>query len=365
MYNIKTIANNKPIIYNIVMKEGSCFQFSAAIIGAGAVGEYHINAQRRLGSRVLIYEPNLETSNRIKGKFPDVVATPSLYEAIERADVVHVCTPDSLHKEGALASIEGRKPVIIEKPLTRKLHESVEIYNASNASSVPVLVGTSFRATPTFYNIYRSIRQGEVGDLLSLETTYLHDMDKVNAGANWRKGLPDDMYFLYGGGSHAVDLNMWLADQEAKQVQATAAKRKGRSFTGYDDIAASIQYKNGLNGRVWLSGAASLPVHGSDINVYGTNGTYRANNKDPFVKKFIEGKNGWESLKIGLEYTIDIMSKVFNSFVRGERANFDPLPDIGDGLKVMILLDTIEKAVNSGKTERVPSLQEITNSLGK
>lgn len=335
--------------------------FTAAIIGAGAVSDYHINAQRRLGSKVIIYEPNNETKRNVLGKYRDVSAAGTLEEAVDRADVVHICTPDSLHVEGALASIEGNKPVIVEKPLTRNLEQSITIYRASKSRNVSVLVGTHFRATPAFGKINEEIRSGNLGDLLSIETTYLHDMDKVNAGAKWRKGSIDDMYFLYGGGSHAVDLNYWLASQQVDEVQATAAKRKNRSFLGYDDIIAAIKYKDGLIGRVWLSGAVSLPMHGADVNVYGAEGTLKANNKSERVDSFKEGSSGWESLKSRLAYTVDIMSSIFNSYIRGERKNFDPLPNIEDGLKVMILLNTIERAILSGKYEKVPSISEVVN----
>ena len=333
--------------------------FKASIIGAGAVGEYHINAQEQLGSEVVIFEPNNERAEAASRRHGGLVLARTLEEAIELADVVHICTPHRYHAEGALASIALGKPTIIEKPLTIKLDESIDIYKAATGSEVPVIVGTSFRLTPPFLRIKEGLQKGDIGELISLETTYLHDMSRVQVGNDWRRS-PDRGSFLYGGGSHAVDLNMWLAGQPVTEVQARIGGKKVRSsYPGDEDFDLSIGYSDGTTGRVWLSAAAPLPAHGADVKVYGTEGAYRAHNKNPNLGSYHDGDSGWTTEPVGLRHTINDMSAIFNAYIRGERLDFEPLPGVEEGLKVMVTLQTLEQAAESGYTERVPTLDEV------
>lgn len=344
------------------MVEARAERFTAAIVGAGAVGEYHINAQEKLGTEVVIFEPNRDRADQVAQKHPGIVVANTLEEAIDRADVVHICTPHKYHAEGAIASIEKHKPTIIEKPLTIKLSESVDIYRAAKDSDTPVIVGTSFRLTPSFMEIYNGLHTGKIGELISLETTYLHNMGKVTVGGDWRKS-PDRGSFLFGGGSHAVDLNMWLANQPATEVQARVGGKKVRAeYPGEEDFDLSIGYEDGTTGRVWVSAAAELPIHGADVKVYGTKGAYRAHNKYPKVEEYVEGTGEWQSREVNLVHTIDSMSEIFNAYIRGERDNFDPLPGIEDGLKVMIVLHMLEVASQSKRTEQVPTLEEVVSN---
>lgn len=345
------------LYYITTMSEVSSGEFTASIIGAGRVGEYHISAQERLGSDIVIYEPDAERAHGVVREHGgEITVARTLEEAVELADVVHVCTPHNLHAEGAMESIRQGKPAIVEKPLTIKLDEAVDVYRAARLADVPVMVGTSFRLTPPFMEVYKGLRAGKIGELISLETTYLHDMGRVTDGLGWRQS-PDRGSFLYGGGSHAVDLNMWLADQPVTEVQARVSTKEVRpQYPGEEDFDLALGYEDGTTGRVWLSAAAPLPQHGADVKVYGSDGAYRAHNKNPVLDTYIDGEPDWRSEHIGLSYTIDDMSALFNAYVRGERQDFSPMPDIEDGLRVMMVLRALDEASRSGSVEKVPGL---------
>jgi predicted dehydrogenase len=349
----------------VMAMEDSQENFTAAIIGAGAVSEYHINGQLRAGSDVVIFEPNAERAAEVSEKFGGLTIAQTLDEAIERADVVHICTPHMVHAEGAKASIGQDKPTVIEKPLTVKLSEAVDIYNAAqreDGPNVPVLVGTVFRLTPPFMTAYDRLHSGVAGELSSLYTSYVHDMSRVKAGNDWRSS-PERGSFLYGGGSHAVDLNMWMANQRVTEVQATVSPRKvNPNFPGEEDFNLSLIYEDGTTGRAWVSSAAPQPRHGADVEVYATEATYKAHNKSPILKSFKKGDQDWTSEDIGLRWTMDEMALIFNAFIRGERKDFAPMPDIKEGLEVMIVLDALERAAKSGIREHVPTVEEVVRA---
>lgn len=57
--------------------------------------------------------------------------------------------------------------------------------------------------------------------------------------------------------------------------------------------------------------------------------------------------------------TMQLMAEVSNAYIRGERTDFNPMPGMEDGLRLMIVLDTIERALKSGRTEYVPTLEHV------
>lgn len=334
--------------------------FTAAIIGAGAVGGYHIKAQLELGSNIIVYDPNTTCVQQTIDRFGQVTVAKSMEEAMETADIVHVCTPPTSHAAIALASIESSKPTIIEKPLTHNLHEAVEIYQAASKTNVPVAVGMHFRLTPPFLDIYEAISKEKIGPITSIETTYVHDMRKLSVGTLWRQSL-GKYGFVYEGAAHPVDLNLWLASQPVKQVQATISTRKLCPTYGWqEDHAYNLTYQNGMVGRVWSNATSPMPRHGASIAVYGSTGAYRAHNKYPVVETFTDGDKEWKStptLPIG--QTIRPMASLFHDFLRGETDNFKPIPGLAEALTEMIVLNTIERAAESGRSETVPSLEKV------
>lgn len=337
--------------------------FTAAIIGAGRVGTYHVKGQLALGSKVIIYEPNSERAADFKQQFKEVTVAQSIEEAIEQADVVHICTPPMYHLETALASITRHKPTIIEKPLAFTLDDSLKIYRAwLKTKSTPVILATSFRVSPAFPRIYDQVRQGKIGTLNSLESSYVHDVKNLEEGMTWRKQLGGHA-FLYEGGSHGIDLNMWLADQPVTEVQAVVSTKKTRDEYSWDeDFAISLKYQDGLVGRVWVSASAPLPRHGSSLAVYGSEGALRVHSKESFFESYHMGDEEWTQNSIDVSLTmktIERMSAIFNDYIQHKRDNFKPMPSLEDGVRLMIVMDTIEKAIASGATEHVPSLEEF------
>jgi predicted dehydrogenase len=339
-------------------------KFTAAIIGAGRVGAYHAKGQLALGSRVVIYQPDTEGAQAFLEQFDgkDVILADSLEEAIKMADVAHICTPPMAHLETALASIKYRKPTIIEKPLALDLREAVEIYRAAEVNNVPAILATSFRVGPAFPVIYDHVHSGDIGPITSIETSYVHDVKNLEAGNTWRKQLEGNA-FLYEGGSHGVDLNMWMADQEVVELEAIVGTKKTREeYKWVEDFGINLRYQDGMLGRVWVSASAPLPRHGSHMGVYGSLGSYKVHSKEGFYESYYEGDEVWtknpvdESLTMR---TMETMASIFNDYIQGKRQDFKPMPNILDGIRLMIVMDTIEKAIASGRVEPVPSFEEI------
>src|SRR5689334_10614548 len=98
-----------------------------AIVGAGLMGRWHaFSAARAGGSIVAVVDPNQARARRLASRSRAARAFSTLDGALERADVVHVCTPTAAHVAVIAQALDARRHVLVEKPLAPTVAETIE-----------------------------------------------------------------------------------------------------------------------------------------------------------------------------------------------------------------------------------------------
>lgn len=139
-----------------------------AIIGAGAVSDYHHVPGIRLDPRaelVAICDPNEQLlAQRQKDwgptkhttKFEDIASDPDIDAAI-------IATPNFTHKPIALACIAGGKHVMCEKPLGLNFDESREMYRAARDKDARHMTAFTYRFCPSMRYLKHLVSTGSLG----------------------------------------------------------------------------------------------------------------------------------------------------------------------------------------------------------
>ena len=98
-------------------------------------------------------------------------------EAVEDpgVDVVDIVTPNSLHREMALAAAAAGKHVYCEKPLGLNADETREMVRAVGDAGVLSLVGHNFPHNPIHAVARDMIRAGELGDIVHARVSFNSD----------------------------------------------------------------------------------------------------------------------------------------------------------------------------------------------
>lgn len=109
----------------------------AGIVGSGFAAKFHYDAlQRVFSAKVEIvgaYSPS--SVNLLEyTKTRSLTAFNSLEELIEKADVIHVCTPPVTHEPIVIAALKRNKYVIVEKPFTGYFGDGSEDFNGDTFS---------------------------------------------------------------------------------------------------------------------------------------------------------------------------------------------------------------------------------------
>src|SRR3984957_3995741 len=125
-----------------------------AIIGAGAVSDYHHVPGIYLDPRaelVAACDPNEELlAKRLRDG--GAIRPPTSYEQIaadREIDAVIIATPNDTHRPIALACIAAEKHVMCEKPLGLNFDEARDMYRAARDKHVRHMTAFTYRFAPS------------------------------------------------------------------------------------------------------------------------------------------------------------------------------------------------------------------------
>jgi predicted dehydrogenase len=160
----------------------------AGIVGAGFIGVVHARAVRRAGACVVgVVASTPERSEQAARALHTEMTFTSAAEMIASGeiDVVHICTPNDLHRPLTEAALAAGKHVVCEKPLAVRLDDARALHEIANASGLVATVPFVYR----FYPMVREARArvaGSVAPPRLIHGAYLQDWLSTTADDNWR-----------------------------------------------------------------------------------------------------------------------------------------------------------------------------------
>jgi myo-inositol 2-dehydrogenase / D-chiro-inositol 1-dehydrogenase len=244
------------------------------IIGCGyATQRLHLPALRGLASVrvVAIADTDPERLRLVGGEFT-IVRRYDDYETLLRdADVeaVAVCVPPRAHAAVAVAALEARKHVFVEKPLCLDLDDADRLVERARRTPVTAMVAFNLRYHRHVRAARQAIAQGLIGDIELVRTLWSTQL-------RWHAGLPEwRRRRALGGGVlhelavHHVDLWRFLLDSEVDEIFAST---RGDSE---DDHTATLT-AHLRNGALALSGFSQNAAESHELAIYGHRGSISA-----------------------------------------------------------------------------------------
>jgi predicted dehydrogenase len=227
----------------------------AAIVGTGYIGHVHAIALRAIGVEVAaVCGRTLEGAEAFgEGRpYADLV---ELLDA-EHVDVLHVCTPNDVHAEQALAALERGVHVVCEKPLAVSTEESRTMVEAAARAGLVNATCYHSRGYPLVEQMRADVASGAVGELAFVHGRYLCD-DILVTASGWRldPARSGPSYVVGDLGTHWLDLAEHVTGRHVAEVCA-----EFRSFGGgaLEDYAALLlRFEGGVTGSLVLSAGAA------------------------------------------------------------------------------------------------------------
>jgi predicted dehydrogenase len=268
----------------------------AGVIGAGFIGPVHVEALRRVGVEVaaICTAGDRATPAAARLGIPRAFADYRDLLACPEVDVVHITAPNRFHCEMSLAALAARKHVVCEKPLAMNTAETARIVATAKAARRVFAVNYNVRFYPAVLALRRMVAQGDLGEIIHVNGSYLQDWLFKDTDYNWRL-LPKDggrlravadigthwmdtVSFILGARIESVfaDLATWHRTRkrprgEVRTFAQADAKVKFETFPVQTDDFASVllRFTSGARGNLAVSQVAAGRKNCIRLEIYG------------------------------------------------------------------------------------------------
>lgn len=314
-------------------------QIGVAVIGCGIWGINHARVYTGLDRVNLVKVADTDPGRRrlVETRFnAEFCADPEDVFGDEEVEAVSICTPTVTHARLACDALQAGKHVLVEKPMATCLRDAEELVRLSDRQGLVLAVGLVERFNPAVAETLRLVKDGAVGQLLTVHASRL----------SRRPDRVGDVGVVKDLAMHDVDVVTRVLGAQPVSVFS----RCGSLSHSFEDYAyLSLIYDGVASGFVeanWLT-----PRKVRRLTVTGSEGVIRVEYLSQHVS--VERLDELTSLNNGYREPLELELKDFVDSVLEDR---EPTVTGLDGVNA---LRVCEAALRSSASGRVVKLSEL------
>jgi predicted dehydrogenase len=308
--------------------------YRVGFLGFGFIGKVHAAGYLNLP---LYYEPvpltarithvctsRLETARQGAAQVGAAVATTDWRSVTENpeVDIVHICTPNHLHRDALLSAMAHQKHIYCDKPLTATLAEAEAIRAALPAYRGTAQMTLQNRFFPATMRARQLIAEGAVGRVLAFRASFLH-AGSVSPGVplKWKLSAEAGGGVIADLGAHVFDILHWLAGDFASLHAASFIAHPRRpsaddpqrqlAVDAEDHCVILARLASGALGTIECTKVATGTEDEMRFEIHGERGALHFNLMDSHHLEFYDqgapdqpqgGRRGWTRIDCGQRY---------------------------------------------------------------
>ncbi len=199
------------------------------VIGCGYWGPKLARNFHELGDAELAWMADFREDRlaHIRELYPFVKTTRDYHEMLASdVDGVVIATPVLTHHFMAIEALEAGKHILVEKPLSAKVSDAVEIARTADRLGLVAMVGHTFQYNRAVNAARDMIASGELGDVYYINAT------RVNLGL-----LQPDINVMWDLAPHDLSILLHILQKEPFEVSA-----QGETFIQKDKKLQEVAY---------------------------------------------------------------------------------------------------------------------------
>jgi predicted dehydrogenase len=308
--------------------------YTVGILGFGSIGKVHAYAHQTIP----LYYPQsafrtrithigtaaMATAQKACDQIQADVAVANYRDITENPDVdiVHICTPNHLHKDMLLSAIKNNKHIYCDKPLTATAAEAAQIEEALTGYTATAQMTFNCRFFPATRRAIILTGEGFLGDVHEFRASYLHSGSAIpTAPLKWKLSAKHGGGVIADLGTHVFDLVQALLGDYDRLTAASRiayAKRPSDEDPGRmekveaeDSVCIIAHLKNGASGTIEASKTATGTEDELRFELHGSAGAIRFNSMQPHHLQVYDagksdkpfgGMKGWTNIDCGQRY---------------------------------------------------------------
>lgn len=303
-------------------------------------------------------------------------------------DIVHICTPNHLHRDALLSAMAHQKHIYCDKPLVAHWAEAEQLL-----ALLPRYTGIG---QMTFHNRFfpatmrakQLVQQGRLGRILQFRASYLHSGSAwPDAPLRWKLSAKAGGGVIADLASHLFDLvwhlvgdfeAVWASTQIAFPERPAPESPEHRVPVDAEEAVWILARM--CNGATGLIEATKLATGAEDelrLEIHGTDGALRFSLIDPHHLGFYDatqpdqpcgGQRGWLVIDAGHRYPapgtsfptakasvgwVRAHAECLAHFLRGVARGEPVQPDLVQGVYVQHLMEQVRESAGGGGWTKV------------
>jgi predicted dehydrogenase len=225
-----------------------------AVIGCGHIGKRHAEMISRNEECELVALVDVKDRTTLGIEKHDVPFFPSV-EALLNAgldfDVVNIASPNGFHAEQAMACLDARKHVVIEKPIALSKQDAEKVIFKALHVHRHVFAVMQNRYSPPSQWIKDLVESGKLGKIFMVQLNcYWNRDDRYYKSDSWHGNKQLDGGTLYTQFSHFIDILYWLFG-DIENIQSRLRDFNHEKLTDFEDSGfVSFDFVNGGMGCI-------------------------------------------------------------------------------------------------------------------
>lgn len=249
------------------------------LVGYGRIGKRHAEHITTYASLKGIVETDLIKLKEAKKVYGDNVQYfTSLGEiSIFNFDVAAICTPNGNHFESAKICIESGLHVLVEKPITLKVKEAIQLLSMAEKLNKRVFAVKQNRFNPPVEYVKNLLQDGALGKVHSFQLNcFWNRNEDYYLNSDWKGTMNNDGGVLYTQFSHFVDLLIWLLGDMKVEAAHVSRENSGREIEIEDSgVAIYKSEENSFRGTLnYTINSFRKNMEGS-LTIFGERGTVK------------------------------------------------------------------------------------------
>lgn len=325
------------------------------VLGAGSVGRRHARNLQSLGAAITCFDPRADRLEQSQAELKNVDVFGDLAGAFGREyEGVVIASPPSFHVDQAIACLERKLPILLEKPVSPDLESALRLRAVAARHSTPILLGYTYRWWPPLVHLRAALEEKAIGVLRHARFVMSAHL------ADWHPWERYQDFFMasreLGGGalldeSHFLDLMLWFFG-EPLSVLGTVEHISALEITTDDNVDVIVRYPNNFRATIHLD-LFGRP-HQKSITVVGENGTLECGFDPNLVRESISGREP-QIHAFDCERN-DMFLAETREFLGLVEGHGTPSCSLDDGLRVLRNVEAIRR---SSREQRAVSLDKI------
>jgi len=248
-----------------------------AIIGCGRIAQRHAEHISNNGILKAVCDIDFAKALELGVKY-----SATSYNSIDALlanekdlDVVSICSPNGLHAEHSIKSLDAGFHVLCEKPMAINVHDCGEMIKAAERNNKRLFAIKQNRFNPPVAAVKAAIDEGKLGKIYSIQLSCFWNRNEDYYKNSWKGTKYLDGGTLYTQFSHFIDLLYWIVG-DVKRAHTITGNFAHQNIIEFEDTGVvALEFSNGTIGTInYTVNSFGKNMEGS-LTIFGEKGTVK------------------------------------------------------------------------------------------